>query len=240
MSEGFLEELVRERDRRDVGHVPDRSSFADPKNIYKDGDMLRSDPKNSLGLKRANGAKRKKHVTNLEIAEAIANQEGTVAHCVSGDSGGWTSAGGISSRYLRMKYPGLSHKESEDMARRLSMAQAAEILEEDFVEPLSALAPCLRGPVASCAVNMGMAKAVRILQKVLVNSNADRDLVVDGIMGPKTEYAACERFPQDIVAVAFCAAWDMAYVKIVHKKPTQRHFLRGWLNRVEYWLNRIT
>ena len=53
----FLDDLIVERDRRDIGRHVDRSSFADPKNIWKEGDMLRSKPKDTLGLRRANRAK---------------------------------------------------------------------------------------------------------------------------------------------------------------------------------------
>ena len=53
----FLDDLIEERARRDVGHVPDPSSFADPKNIWKEGGMLRSKAKDTLGLRRANRAK---------------------------------------------------------------------------------------------------------------------------------------------------------------------------------------
>lgn len=55
-------------------------------------------------------------------------------------------------------------------------------------------------------------------------------LVQDGIVGPKT-LAALNSKPAETVFMRLRYAREAAYRKIVHRNPTQKKFLNGWINR---------
>lgn len=77
--------------------------------------------------------------------------------------------------------------------------------------------------VFDMAVNSGVARAVRALQKTL-------KVTVDGIPGPETISAAHEAGP--MVALAFLKTRAAFYRDIVRDDPSQVVFLAGWVNRL--------
>ena len=172
---------------------------------------------------------------NEEIARLIAQQEGDHPHCVPGDRGGWTSAGGITARYLSRR-EGIPLGDAEERVRAMSMQDAALILERDFVEPFGFADPPLRGPLASCAVNMGVGRAVKILQRAINGFPGDK-LDTDGIAGPLTR-AGVDRIGADQLAYAFCNEWLDRY-QVIAIRRGQMKFYRGWRNRVAFWVDRL-
>lgn len=77
--------------------------------------------------------------------------------------------------------------------------------------------------VFDMAVNSGVDRAVRALQRVL-------RVTVDGVAGPETISAAHEAGPT--VALAFLKARAALYRDIVRDDPSQVVFLAGWVNRL--------
>jgi lysozyme family protein len=74
------------------------------------------------------------------------------------------------------------------------------------------------------AVNMGVGRAVRFLQKSV-------GCAVDGDFGPATEDAAgaCDL---GTAIVKYCDEREAFYRQIVQRKPSQAKFLKGWMNRL--------
>jgi lysozyme family protein len=74
------------------------------------------------------------------------------------------------------------------------------------------------------AVNMGVGRAVRLLQAAL-------GCGVDGAFGPQTETAAagCDL---GTTVIAYCDAREAYYRRLAERKPRLAVFLRGWLNRL--------
>ena len=78
-------------------------------------------------------------------------------------------------------------------------------------------------------VNHGAGNAARIVQKALVK--LDKDVDVDGILGPATMAALKEVGSSALDAMA--DERKAFYRAIVENDPSQEVFLKGWLNRVE-------
>jgi len=81
-----------------------------------------------------------------------------------------------------------------------------------------------------CAVNCGVSRAARLLQRALCNLGAA--LAVDGVIGPRT-LAALEEYNTDAVVEAYLAVREAYYRGLVERNPRQGVFLNGWLNRLE-------
>jgi lysozyme family protein len=74
------------------------------------------------------------------------------------------------------------------------------------------------------AVNMGVGRAVRMLQATL-------GCGVDGDFGPVTRQAA-ETCDLGRALPAYCAARESYYRRLAEARPRLRVFLKGWLNRL--------
>ena len=79
------------------------------------------------------------------------------------------------------------------------------------------------------AVNHGRKWAVKLMQRGL-NKFASPKLDVDGLLGPKT-LAAIKEHDKSAVHDAIITARKDYYRAIVANNPTQKVFLKGWLNR---------
>lgn len=75
----------------------------------------------------------------------------------------------------------------------------------------------------SCAVNMGQRQAVKLLQRAVGAQD-------DGLIGPKTVAAANAAGAAALPAL--CKHVEAFYLDQVERRPTDRKFLRGWLNRL--------
>lgn len=78
--------------------------------------------------------------------------------------------------------------------------------------------------IADWAVNSGVKTAIKGVQKI-VNTEAD------GIMGPMT-LKAINEFPAKDLFFKIKEAREEYYNNIVKKNPSQKSFLKGWLNRL--------
>lgn len=89
--------------------------------------------------------------------------------------------------------------------------------------------------VVDTAVNMGVARAGKFLQRVL-NVLGDVQLVVDGQVGPATEKALsaylAKRDEETLVKALNCLQGSF-YIKLAEDRTKDRKFVYGWLrNRV--------
>lgn len=91
----------------------------------------------------------------------------------------------------------------------------------------------LPGPIAAliydAAVNCGLARGIKLAQQG-ANIASNANLAQDGILGPQSRAALARPTARLVRAIANCRR-DF-YRSLVRKKPSQKVFLRGWLNRV--------
>lgn len=82
------------------------------------------------------------------------------------------------------------------------------------------------------SVNHGRAGGTRMIQQALNNMMA-AGLVVDGIRGPKTMAQAHKASgnPGRIAALEAVRIREAFYRNLAARKPSQKAFLKGWLNR---------
>lgn len=89
-----------------------------------------------------------------------------------------------------------------------------------------------------CAVNMGIGRAIIILQKALNALNRDQtdypDLSEDGGIGPVTMSALniCLKKDEKYLLKAMAILRGAYYLDIMKGNKTQERFARGWLSRV--------
>jgi len=90
------------------------------------------------------------------------------------------------------------------------------------------------------AVNMGNHRAIKFLQQSLNLLNRTgvlfTDLVVDGIVGPKTLHALeiiIEARDTEILVLWMNVFQGMHYAKIMKKNPLQEKYARGWAKRIK-------
>ena len=82
------------------------------------------------------------------------------------------------------------------------------------------------------AANMGLRRAIKILQAAIMAESGGLQLVLDGLLGPHTEQAANSC---DETALLHELAVKSAeyYEAIVSREPDQARFLTGWLRRAQ-------
>ena len=139
------------------------------------------------------------------------------------DPGGETKYG-ISKR----SYPYLDIK-------NLTLEQAQEIYYRDFWFPELEKEFPIASEVFDTAVNMGQATAIKILQEALNLMNRDQhsysDVVVDGLMGPRT-MAAYRHANKLTLLKVLNGLQFMNYVEICKRNPSQEKYFNGWMQRV--------
>lgn len=155
------------------------------------------------------------------------------------DRGGLTNMG-ITAGTLNRAY--IQKIVGHNDVRRLTRAEAATIYEKFYWDP--SCANEMPWPLCAlhfdAAVNHGLGGAARLLQRTLSKSRGV-PLEIDGAIGPKTKrvlYAAL--MDMDVNAEyrsSFCYLYldyrERLFIDIVSNTPSQKVFLRGWLNRVE-------
>lgn len=89
-------------------------------------------------------------------------------------------------------------------------------------------------------VNMGIARAVEFLQRALNvlnrNQRLYKDLVADGLFGPKTLAAVRAYLRKDkpeLLLKIMNVLQGMHYVDFMTKSPIQEKYARGWFKRVD-------
>jgi lysozyme family protein len=109
------------------------------------------------------------------------------------------------------------------------------------LDQIATRAPALAGELFDTGVNMGPAVAIGFLQRALnaLNRGASDypDVVVDGLIGPKTLAALdgflARRGTEEVLARAVDALQGARYLELAEARPTDEAFVYGWLaNRV--------
>ena len=176
------------------------------------------------------------------IEHTLGHEGGFVDH--PNDPGGATNWG-ISLRFLRdledniIEYDmdGDGDVDADDM-RLLTRDQAIELYRKAFWydELDQFVAPIHSAKLFDMGVNMGKNQAGKIFQRMVAGFN--RDIKVDGIVGPRTVAEANKLIRVGSGAHSFRdLAGEQArfYFDLVDSKRTREVFLVGWLRRA-YWL----
>ena len=125
--------------------------------------------------------------------------------------------------------------------RKLTIEDAVYLYHEHFWKPLDA--DSFPEPIGEMlfdqGVNGGNHAARKLLQRAVNAGLADLSLPtikVDGALGPMTRASlktVVQRLGVDYLAEDFREAVRARYRAIVRNDPSQRRFLRGWLNRAD-------
>lgn len=180
-----------------------------------------------------------------QIATEIVRREGGFVDDPD-DPGGATNFG-VTIHTMRHLGLDLDRDGSVSVAdvRALTQEQAIDIFETYYFEkPLIALLPeAIQASVFDMYVNAG-ANAVKILQRLLVDMG--HEVVVDGVLGPKSIAAAQSAYLQapEHLADAYGIARRNYYFRIADRRPTSRKYARtraggkgGWIRRAEEFIS---
>ncbi len=155
------------------------------------------------------------------------------------DRGGKTMMGITESTLARARKAGII---SCADIRRLTRAEAAKIYEKFYWEP--SCADEIPWPLCAlhfdAAVNHGLGGAAKLLQRTLSKVRGV-PLAIDGSIGPKTKrvlYAAIMDMEVNAqyrrtLCTTYLDFREQLFRAIVANNPSQKVFLRGWLNRLE-------
>lgn len=144
---------------------------------------------------------------------------GDKLHNVSGDTGGWTKYG-IAYNYNKQ------HFKSLDDFKDLTFDEASEITYKNYYLPLNLnlVKSESQAMLFDIAFNMGVKRAIILAQRAL-------DITDDGIAGKNT----IANLPK-LDKKKLYDERVKYYNAIVKNNPTQKKFLKGWLNRSGYYL----
>lgn len=160
-----------------------------------------------------------------DYLNVILKQEGgDKYHEVEGDPGGATRFG-ISLRFYRTIKPDAT----KDDIRNLTYPEASEIYKKYFYNAVNLPSienELLRLHVFSHGVNRGMAKAIKLLQKIVGAEPT-------GNLGKTTAMMVNSERDQPGLVQGYAAARKVDYEKVVANNPTLKKFLMGWFNRVD-------
>jgi lysozyme family protein len=163
------------------------------------------------------------------IDDVIRREGGFVDH--PDDRGGPTNFGITRATLSRH----LGRPATVDDVRRLGRATAREIYRRDYLEGprIDQLPARIRPFVFDAAVNHGPGQAIRFVQRVC-DAAGFGPLAIDGACGPRTALAAAaaERAMGDWLLAALVEERRNFYLALVERRPAQRVFLAGWLNRL--------
>lgn len=157
------------------------------------------------------------------------------------DRGGYT-AFGVSTEFLKdfVKTPanalfmndiGLGGQINRHLMKKIDAKKAALIFRRAFWEPLKAslYRQDLATVLYDAAVNCGKSASVKFAQRAFNDTGAKTVLAVDGIPGPKS-HAAFLSASSRLAVIAIQKRRDY-FNSIASNRPSQKVFLRGWLNR---------
>lgn len=165
------------------------------------------------------------------IDRILAREGGYVDH--PDDRGGPTNFG-ITQKSLS-RYLGRAATVNE--VKTLSVDVAREIYERNYyIAPsLNTLPSGIQPFLFDSAVNHGPRRAIRFLQSVCNQARYSPQLSEDGAVGPNTRRAAnwADREMGVVLLKALFEERRNFYRIIVEASPSQRVFLKGWMNRVD-------
>lgn len=149
-----------------------------------------------------------------KIIPSILEHEGGYS-CIAADPGGETNYG-----ICKRNYPDLD-------IRHLTEDEVIEIYRRDYWKAYMDEMPInVAAKHFDMAVNMGHSRAVKLLQEA-VGCDAD------GLVGLVTMAAIKTREPAAIVNALVSLQRDF-YTALATRKPSQKIFLKGWLNRANW------
>lgn len=164
------------------------------------------------------------------IAEVIEREGGFNGKVANIDRGGYTKYG-ITQKTLS---DWLGRQATVEDVKNLSVDVARDIYEKKYLtDPrIHTLPNPPQEIIFDISVNSGSRTAIRMLQKV-INLAGFGPIDVDGILGPQTRNAAIKA--QNTMGAYFQNAIVDERIKfynaIVESDPTQKKFIKGWLNR---------
>jgi lysozyme family protein len=163
------------------------------------------------------------------IDEVIRREGGFVDH--PDDRGGPTNFGITQATLSRH----LGRPATVDDVRRLGRATARDIYRREYFDGARIdQLPARIWPFAfDAAVNHGPGQAIRFVQRVC-DAAGFGPLAIDGVCGPRTTLAAAaaERAMGDWLLAALVEERRNFYLALAERRPEQRVFLEGWLNRL--------
>ena len=191
-----------------------------------------------------------KDITSKTAIAAMLTVEGAYVNHKN-DKGGETRYGITKDTVNAHRHLWSKHRFTGDM-KTLPRALAYDIYYEDYwkgsgcdiIEQYSGL---LAYQVFDVAVNMGKTTSSKFLQTALNASNVTlkrqdgtriSPLTVDGDIGPTTRQAIQSYFEQcgqdgvSFLLYHHLSSQENRYRRIVENNPSQRVFLKGWLNRI--------
>lgn len=185
-------------------------------------------------------------MANFEIAHKItAKWEGGISDHPA-DRGGYT-AYGVSEEFLKDLYSSASGRvfldslglgsrfDKELMKKKLTRDLAARIFRFHFWDGQGIggfESQALATVYYDASVNHGKGGATKMLQQAL-NNKAGARLAVDGAIGPKTRAALPRNNDGKNMdaALEFLRIRENFFRNLVYRRPSQKVFLKGWLNR---------
>ena len=164
-----------------------------------------------------------------DIITAIIDNEGRTYENVRHDRGGPTKFGITLGRLRTERGKNVTWEDVRD----LTEDEARDIYKRAYwFRPKINLLPWqLQHAVVDFYVTSGT-WAIKRLQRML--DQAGYPTIEDGVIGPGTlasAFAFCDAAPAHVVVNAYCEARADFYRRIVAGNPSQKKFLRGWLNR---------
>jgi len=129
---------------------------------------------------------------------------------------------------------------SKDEVKALDKTEAKDIYRDEyFMAPRIYMLPePIKLFVFDCCINHGPSRAIKFVQKTCTKTGIAY-LKIDGINGPRTLKAAkkaCQEFGGYKFLIKLVGERINFYHAIVRRDPTQKVFLKGWLNRAESFL----
>lgn len=176
-------------------------------------------------------------VKQIKLTDIILKHEGGYVN-IDGDKGGETYMGvsrksnpkwngwSILDQYKPLKYnQKVKDRDLDTLVKRLYSNKFYEPLRIEEIKDMN-----LAAQLFDHSVNAGIKNGVKLLQKS-INEAAGTKLKIDGVLGELT-MEALENSNQEEVGENYAIGRNQYYKNLVIKNPSQKKFLKGWLNRV--------
>ncbi|PIE41742.1 MAG: hypothetical protein CSA49_01935 [Gammaproteobacteria bacterium] len=171
-----------------------------------------------------------KHVDKM-VQDILRREGGYVDH--PSDRGGSTNYG-ITQKTLSQYY---GYAATTEQVKSLPIDVAEEIYKRNyFYGPgINTLVEDIQPFIFDCAINHGPRTAVKFIQSVCNQAGYEPQLSIDGAVGPNTRRAAEWALSEmgDIFLQALVEERKNFYLIIVESRPSQKVFLKGWMNRLK-------
>ena len=128
-----------------------------------------------------------------------------------------------------------------DDLKKCPLSEIHRIYREGYLDRVRGAPPAVVPALFSCAVNVGVKRAVILCQQSLnaLSLPSGPFLDTDGVFGPKTQAAAevaAATYSDDALVTMFVREWIEFYCQISDQKAPV--YIKGWLNRSMKYLPR--